>query len=229
MVRILSTTDPFDYRSTSLAHINGDGGGIPQTVGLAVSSNNESKPIWLCVQAFEGGNWLMPSVCEMRGQLYTGIVSGSTGFIYFASECTTTPMLASQLAQPLQCVTRCLAPYRHVVDSYVTRAGDVFGISPRQLGNETYFDSSTTDPKPPASPSLLALAAELWDGVAQLNSELLSLMPVIFAPTSAHSAALSVSFSGSNTTDTPIRAMWKTLPDGSEYLIAVNVDVSEVK
>lgn len=86
MVRLLFTTDPFDYRSTSLAHINGDGGGIPQTVGLAVSSNNESKPIWLCVQAFESGNWLMPSVREMRGQLYTGIVSGSTGIIYFASE-----------------------------------------------------------------------------------------------------------------------------------------------
>lgn len=111
------------------------------------------------------------------------------------------------------------------MDSYVTRAGDVFGIAPRALSNETYFDSSTTDPKPAASPSLLALSAELWDGVAQLNSELLALMPVIFAPTSKQSVALSVSFSGSNTTDTPIRAMWKTLPDGSEYLIAVNVDV----
>ena len=28
---------PFDFHSTSLAHINGNGGGIPQTVGLAVS------------------------------------------------------------------------------------------------------------------------------------------------------------------------------------------------
>ena len=104
----------------------------------------------------------------------------------------------------------------------------MFGITPKELGNETYFDSSTTDEKPAASPSLLALAAELWDGVAQLNTELLSLMPVIFAPTSQKSAALSVSFSGSNTTDTPVRAMWKVLPDGSEYLIAVNVDVRRV-
>ena len=105
----------------------------------------------------------------------------------------------------------------------VTRAGDVFGITPKELGNETYFDSSTTDAKPSASPSLLALAAELWDGVAELNTELLALMPVIFAPTSKKSAGLSISFSGDNTTDTPIRAMWKVLPDGSEYLIAVNV------
>ena len=55
-------------------------------MALAVSSNNESKPVWLCVQAFEGGAWLMPTVREMRGQLYTGIVSGSTGIIYFAMD-----------------------------------------------------------------------------------------------------------------------------------------------
>ena len=112
------------------------------------------------------------------------------------------------------------------MDSYVTRAGGVFGITPKALGNETYFDSSTTDAKPSASPSLLTLAPQLCDGVAALNTELLSLLPVIFAPTSKKSTGLSVSFSGSNTTDTPIRCMWKELPDGSQYLIAVNVDVS---
>jgi hypothetical protein len=189
---------PFDYRSTSLAHINGDGGGIPQTVGLAVSSNNQSKPVWLCVQTFEGGAWLMPSVREMRGQLYTGIIAGATGIIYFA------------------------------MDSYVTRAGDVFGFGPAALLNESYFDASTTDPRPLASPSLLTLAAQLWEGTAALNTELLSILPVIFAPTSPKSSMLSVSFSGSNTTDTPIRVMWKALPDGREYLLAVNVDKGRV-
>eukprot|EP01050_Picozoa_sp_SAG11_P013450 SAG11_NODE_1573_length_4664_cov_3.235487_2_plen_334_part_00 len=39
----------FDFRATSLATINGDGGGIDQTVGLAASINNESKPVWLTV------------------------------------------------------------------------------------------------------------------------------------------------------------------------------------
>ena len=33
----------------SLATVNGDGGGIDQSVGLAASINNESKPIWLTV------------------------------------------------------------------------------------------------------------------------------------------------------------------------------------
>ena len=99
----------------------------------------------------------MPSVREMRGQLYTAIVSGSTGIIYFA------------------------------MDSYVTRAGDVFGFGPQALLNESYFDSSATAPKPLASPSLLTLAAQLWEGTAKLNTELLSITPVIFAPTSKKS------------------------------------------
>jgi hypothetical protein len=44
---------PFDYRSQSLATVNGDGGDIPGSVGLAAKVNDEKKPIWLCVQTFE--------------------------------------------------------------------------------------------------------------------------------------------------------------------------------
>ena len=50
--------------------------------------------MWLCVQSFESGNWLMPSPRELRTQVYTGIVHGATGIMYFA------------------------------MDSYVTRAGE---------------------------------------------------------------------------------------------------------
>ena len=41
-------------------------------------------------------------------------------------------------------------------------------------------------------------------------------------------SGLTISFSGSNSTETPIRAIWKALPDGTEYLIAVNVDKGRV-
>jgi hypothetical protein len=41
-------------------------------------------------------------------------------------------------------------------------------------------------------------------------------------------SALTISFSGSNSTEAPIRAIWKALPDGTEYLIAVNVDKGRV-
>jgi hypothetical protein len=71
------------------------GGGIPQSVGLAARINSEQKPVWLCVQTFESGNWLMPSPRELRTQVYTGIVHGATGIMYFA------------------------------MDSYVTRAGEI--------------------------------------------------------------------------------------------------------
>jgi len=72
-----------------LSTINGDGGGIPESVALAAHINHEKKPIWLCVQAFEAsgfGKWLMPSGREMRAQVYTGIVHGATGIIYFVSQ-----------------------------------------------------------------------------------------------------------------------------------------------
>lgn len=39
----------FDFRATSLATPNGDGGGIDKSVGLAAFINNESKPVWLTV------------------------------------------------------------------------------------------------------------------------------------------------------------------------------------
>ena len=118
----------FDFRATSLATPNGDGGGIDKSVGLAASINNESKAVWLTVTgmcqptihgraqctcmtigcaAWEsiGGPWLMPSPREMRGQVYAGIVHGATGIIYFA------------------------------MDSGVTRDGQVMGIAPRALTN----------------------------------------------------------------------------------------------
>lgn len=55
-------------------------------MGLAASINNESKPIWLCVQAFEGSKWLMPTPREMRAQVYTALIHGATGIIYFAMD-----------------------------------------------------------------------------------------------------------------------------------------------
>ena len=195
---------PFDYRSTSLAEVNGDGGGIPQSVGLAAQINDYKKPLWLCVQTFESGNWLMPSARELRTQVYTSIVSGATGIIYFA------------------------------MDSLFTRAGGVVGMGPRELLNESYFDSGdTTQPGGPwghhhASPSLLEMAASAWEATASVNAELLRLMPALFAPTV--STPYSVSFHGANTSSTPIRTLRKHVHapghewDGHDILIAVNID-----
>ena len=110
----------------------------------------------------------------------------------------------------------------------VTRAGDVTGIAPAGLINETYFDSSWSDAKPRASKALMEMSVAAWDAVSALNTELLSIIPVLFAPTAA-GLSVTVAFSGENCTsdllsDTPIRVIHKVLPGGSEYLLAANVD-----
>jgi hypothetical protein len=137
----------------------------------------------------------MPSARELRGQVYTGIVHGATGIHYFA------------------------------MDSYVTRAGNVIGMGPRELLNGSYqghhFPSTNWYI---ASPSLLDMAAEAWDAAATINGELLTLMPVIFGQTS--SKPYEVAFQGMNVSTTPIRSLRKTSADGSgrDVLLAVNVD-----
>ena len=104
---------PFDYRATNLESINGDGGGLPQSVSAAVRINDEQKPVWLCAQTFESGNWIMPSAREVRTQVYTALVHGATGIMYFA------------------------------MDSVYTRAGGVVGMGPRELLNVSYVSQVT--------------------------------------------------------------------------------------
>ena len=167
-------------------------------MGLAARVNSETKPVWLCVQSFESGNWLMPSPRELRTQVYTGIVHGATGIMYFA------------------------------MDSYVTRAGGVVGMGPRELLNTSYYDAGGEGRGHGpwgvyhASPALLEMSAAVWEAVIETNTELLELAPVIFAPTSTKQYA--VSFKGENVTDTPIRTMLKSTLDGYDILIAVNID-----
>ena len=115
--------------------------------------------------------------------MYTSIVHGATGVMYFA------------------------------MDSLYTRAGGVVGMGPRTLLNESYWDAGDTQQKGGpwghhhASPSLLEMAASTWEATAALNAELLQLMPVLFARTTSDNYA--VSFRGSNTSATPIRTLRK--------------------
>ena len=70
-------------------------GAIPQTVALAAAINNESKPVWITIQAHETNLFSplvghMPSPREIRLQVYAGLIHGATGIIYYgepASSC----------------------------------------------------------------------------------------------------------------------------------------------
>ena len=50
---------------------------------LAVSANAEKKPVWLCIQSFEGTAgprfyWTMPTERQLRAQAFAGIIHGAT-------------------------------------------------------------------------------------------------------------------------------------------------------
>lgn len=79
--------------------------GIPESVSLAVASNLEKKPLWFVVQAFEEPSlnnyrWSLPNIRELRAMVYTAIIHGATGIVYFS------------------------------MDNWVTRNGNVLGIAP---------------------------------------------------------------------------------------------------
>eukprot|EP01046_Picozoa_sp_COSAG06_P007205 COSAG06_NODE_349_length_16992_cov_9.318712_11_plen_252_part_00 len=98
----------------------------------------------------------------MRGQVYTAIVHGATGIMFFS------------------------------MDGYTVRAGGVVGIAPAETANTTYRGRVNLLEQPAvASPSQVEMSVALWNAVAKLNSELLSLSPFIFAPTSTSSYSVS--------------------------------------
>jgi len=81
--------------------------GIPETVSLAVSVNNESKPMWFTAQSFSAdwGGWALPTIAQERCMIYTSIIHGATGIIQF------------------------------VLDSFVARAGGCLGIAPNPIAD----------------------------------------------------------------------------------------------
>jgi hypothetical protein len=126
--------------------------------------------------------------------VYTGLVHGATGIIYFA------------------------------MDSYATRAGSVVGMSPRSLSNGTYADASPTDSHTRASPSLLDMTANLWDSVAALNTELSSLENVLFAPTSQSGYTVAFSGNNATETPVRTVRKSGIAGVAGDVIIAVNVD-----
>jgi len=91
---------PLQETTTSISHSQG----IPETVSLAVSINNENKPLWFVAQAFGTmGNLKIPSADQERCMVYTSIIHGATGIIYF------------------------------ILDTYVSREASCIGLAPNPL------------------------------------------------------------------------------------------------
>jgi hypothetical protein len=121
--------------------------GIPEVVSLAVSSNKQAKPVWVCLHAFEQNdqrfNFNMPTPAQLRGMTYASLVHGATGVMYFA------------------------------LDSWVTRNGSCVGIAPNPAA--TYGkDLVATARQLRASRELWESAVTLNAELRELRSALLS-------------------------------------------------------
>lgn len=183
--------------------IGSEPNGIPQSVSMAVSINQEAKPAWLIVGAFEQPSgssapfpFRFPSVQQLRSQVYAGIIHGVTGIIYFA------------------------------YDSYITRDAALTAMSPNPL--VTYLamtpEQAAAKPGAVATPSQLIQSRALWEAAVQINRELNELTPVIFAPTVGHEVDYKLKVTGESVTETPIRCLLKPHPEGGYVLLTVNLD-----
>jgi len=166
--------------------------GVPETVATAVEAVAGRRPVWLVVQAFSSPlrEWRMPREAELRAMVYAGIVHGATGILYFA------------------------------LDSFVTRDGQVLGVSPNTEPDYGDAPDYNHDGAPPLSVSAeeAERSQSLWRAISKLNGELAHLAPAILSPTAQINYEVVVGVKGA----APVRTLLKETSEGWT-LIAVNV------
>jgi hypothetical protein len=198
---------PILNRTARAQSIGADPNGIPQSVALAVAANDERKPVWLIVGAFEQPGeygqafpFRYPTPEQLRACVYAGIIHGATGIVYF------------------------------IWDTYVPRDGNVIGIAPDPQVAYVPNPRQEGYPRPtPATPIQLIKAKALWETAAQVNRELAELAPAILSPTVGDDVGYKVTVEGKAPTQTPIRALLKPHPDGGYVLLTVNLDDAVLK
>lgn len=104
------------------------------------------------------------------------------------------------------------------IDSWAARNAQVIGIAASP--SPSYPADQPEDAV--ATPTQLAASRALWDQAVRLNNELARLQPIIFSDTAL--LPYRVAVRGRARTAVPIRAMLKTLPDGSHCLLVVNIE-----
>ncbi len=172
--------------------------GIPASVALATAVNNEQKPVWCIVGAFEvrghgGFPFRMPTPMQLRAQVYAALIHGATGIIYFCW------------------------------DTYVCRDGEVMGMSPDP--KVAYLDPGPNKPKAsPAKPMEIAESKALWMAATYVNREIHELTPSLLSPTVDDKVPYTVQVTGSAISDTPVRCLLKPMGRDAYLLLTVNLD-----
>ena len=175
-------------------------GAIADTVSLATEANDESKPVWLIVGAFEqpgigGITFRFPTAMQLRACVYAGLIHGATGIIYFAW------------------------------DTYVCRDGNVIGMAPdpRVAYVPNPREEGYTHPTPATGMQLVAARA-LWDAATRINGELGELRPALLAPTVPASELAYTVATTVGRSPAPVHCLLKPAPDGGFTLLTVNLE-----
>jgi len=174
---------------------------IAETVALAAQVNQERKPVWLIVGAFEQPGrgafpFRFPTPMQLRASVYAGLIHGATGIVYFTW------------------------------DTYVCRDGNVIGMAPEP--KVAYVPSPRregyTHPTP-ARPDQLVASRALWAMATQVNRELAELAPVLLAPTVDPALMpYGIAVTGLGRSEEPIHALLKPHPEGGYVLLSVNLE-----
>lgn len=187
--------------------IGAEPNGIPQSVSLAVADVRESKPVWLIVGAFETPGpygqafpFRFPTPEQLRACVYSGIIHGATGIIYFTW------------------------------DTYVPRDGSVIGMAPdpKPAYTPNPKQEGYTNPTP-ATPMQLTASRALWDAARQINLELAELTPFLFTPTAGPEFQCTLAIEGKAPTATPLRVLPKPISASEYLLLTVNQDDAVLK
>lgn len=173
---------------------------IALSISEAVRRTGQTKPIWFIAQAFIDPvrGWYLPTYDELRGMIYTALVHGATGVIYFA------------------------------FDSQGTRDGQVLGVAPDPRAGYEGVPDFDGDRRPAlvASESQLAQSRALWRQIPALNHELAALGPVLLRPGTALDCSVQVD--GPHRLRQPLRLLAKPLDKGRILLLAVNIEAADI-
>ncbi len=185
--------------------------GTAQSMNLTVAANREAKPAWLIVGAFEQSYGVraqfpfrFPTPAQLRAQVYTGLIYGATGIVYF------------------------------IQDSFISRNGSVVGMSPDpkiHVVDDPALRGPGKLEVVPMTPTQQAMSKALWETSRQLNYEMTELTPALLSPTVApdelgYSVAVDI-VKGSSESGSPIRTLLKPDPvNGGYILLTANVDAA---
>jgi hypothetical protein len=185
--------------------------GVPQSTSFFALCNNERKPNWVIIGAFDDCRkgpgqpdnlaFRYASCAQLRAQVYLSLIHGATGIHYF------------------------------IWDSPFSRAGNILGMSPNPKARIPGYEVRI-------SAAQRGMARGLWETVSLVNAELRELTPALLSPTADparfHYTVNSKLFIGSavlgeSSTPNPVRTLLKTVPGSDELImLTANADAGVI-